>query len=224
MPISTGKTFCSVQYIFILHNIGHSRNTEKSLEELGGQSKIVLRQAKLYAGRPVRQPYAGVNYISHSEIMNLATVVCVWWGGVLQPLLPLPPPCFAAAWEYKRPTELVKRFAYRGDFTSAQGHCQSYNWYGLAILLAYPSQRVPTTFPPSSTHSDGIWTRITPPPPHWDRQTILPTISNLGHAELLRQCELPPVNEIVNSLFWDPRGEERDIIFVQIKTTSPRDA
>ena len=63
-------------------------------------------------------------------------------------------------------------------------------------------QRVLTLLPPSSTYRKAgrnhLNKEITPllSPPHWDRRAIQSNYINLGHAALLRRCELPPIKEI----------------------------
>jgi hypothetical protein len=53
----------------------------------------VVRAARLHYGLAGRYDnfFVGVNFIPHSGTMNLATVVRVWWGVVLQPLPPSHP-------------------------------------------------------------------------------------------------------------------------------------
>ncbi len=58
-----------------------------------------------------------------------------------------------------------------------------------------PGQRVPTPTPPSSTRGKAgrnqLKEEITPLLPTGKAERFSQTISNLGHAALLRQCEFP---------------------------------
>ncbi len=67
---------------------------------------------------------------------------------------------------------------------------KAHDFYAVVFIGSYPQGADPTP-PPSSTHSEGRYKSFEPPPPTGIGEQHSQTISNLGHAALLRRSELP---------------------------------